>query len=239
MKVCSVNLCSSELGPARTTQDNSLSVELQRLCLQLSSPNKEFYRIFDQLQSSSITKLPQPSITLQPGGVVGDRHFRSDVVRNVDGKFFNLSSYRQVSILSRERYAELNELHNKNVQPGQFGENIQIEGCTSIESLSQGTILQFGNTAQIKIMHLRTYCYKFSIVLFSNPDDYFFWRKNRSYQPIHRIGVTGQVIKSGPVKSGDAMRIVHTPPEHVGLRYFDPLIDGVASLTPCDPPITT
>lgn len=236
MNVCSVNLCSDYPGAGRTLESNRLAVKLQALIMQLSSPNEEFYRTFDHLQNTSITKFPQDEIVLQPGGVVGDRHFRSDVVRNVDGNFFNLSSHKQVSIMTRERYAELNKFYNKNIVAGQFGENIQIEGCSSIELLSQGTVLQFGDTAQVKIMHLRTYCYKFSTVLFSNADDYFIWKKNNFNQLISRIGVTGQVIKSGPVRPGDIIRIAHTPPEYIRLRYFDPLIDGVASLTPCDPP---
>lgn len=235
MKVVSVNL-SSDKPNRQPDRQIDLALVLYKLCVQLPEPNQEFYNIFDQLKSSSITKTPQQKITLSPGGVVGDRHYMPDVKIYEDGVFYNLSSYKQVSLMSKERYTELNQFYNKDVQAGEFGENIQFEGLASIEKLSQGTVIQLGDTAQVKIMHLRTFCYKFPLALFSNPKDYFTWKKNSFNQFIGRIGVTGQVIKSGTVEPGDAITVVYTPSEYVDLRYFDHLVDGVASRTPCDPP---
>jgi len=232
MRVTSVNL-SNDTNDYR---QNNLAVELHILCLNLSAPNEKFYKIFDQLKFSGITKNPQEKINLEPGGVVGDRHYMPNVIIKEHDAFYKLSPYKQVSLMSKERYTELNQLYNKNIQAGQFGENIQIEDFASIEKVSQGTVLQLGETAQVRVMHLRTFCYKFSTVLFPTADMYFAWIKSKKDQIIRRIGVTGQVIKSGTVGPNDTISVVYTPPEHVDLRYFDPLVDGVASRIQCGPP---
>jgi len=207
---------------------------LHALCSRLDTANEEFYRLFAQLKSFSIAKLPQDKIALEPGGVVGDRHFSTPGVRMVDDKFFKIEAFSQVSILSKERYTDLNKLYNKNLQAGQLGENILTQNL-AWNSLSQGSVLQFGDTAQIKICFLRRFCFKFCIAMWT-PDEYFAWRKSPGSPPINRIGVLGQVIKSGIVMPSDSIQIVYTPPEPVALRPIDYLIDGVVSITPYDPP---
>lgn len=235
MRITSVNISFDK----SEHRQNKLAMELHVLCSELRTPNKKLYDTFNQLKSSSITKIPQEEISLVPGGAVGDRHFTPDVKIKESNSYYNLSAYKQVSLMSKERYTELNQLYGTNVQAGEFGENVQIEGFTTIEEVSQGTILQLGDTAQIRIMHLRTFCYKFSTTLFPTADLYFAWIKSKQNQIIRQIGVTGQVIQSGIVRSNDRVQVVHTPVEHVGLQYFDPLLHGVASRTPCDPPTNT
>ena len=241
MKVCSVNLAAGsprvESGTAERLAINNLALELHALCNRLDTANEEFYRLFAQLKSFSITKLPQDKISLEPGGVVGDRHFAIPGVRMVDDKFFKIEGFSQVSILSEERYAELNTFYNKNVQAGQLGENILTQGF-AWNKVSQGSVLQFGDTAQIKICFLRRFCFKFGIVMWT-PDEYFAWRKSPGSPPINRIGVIGQVIESGIVRPGDSIRIIYTPPEPVALRPIDYQVDGIVSITPCDPPLGT
>lgn len=241
MKVCSVNLAN---GSPRTESYiidrdavNNLALELHGLCNRLDTPNEEFYRIFAQLRSVSITKIPQEKITLEPGGVVGDRHFSIPELKQVDDNFFKIEAFSQVSLLSKERYIELNKFYNKDLQAGQLGENILTQEL-AWDKLSQGTILQFGNSALIKICFLRRFCFKFGVAMWS-PDEYFNWRKSPGSPPINRIGVIGQVIKPGTVVPGDSIRILYKPPENIKLRALDHLVDGVASRTPCDPPTNT
>lgn len=144
----------------------------------------------------------------------------------------------QISLMSKERYNQLNQLYDKNIQAGQFGENIQIEGIDSIESLSQGTVLQLGESAQIKIVNLRTFCYKFANVMFPTVESYFDWKKSGSGGVINQIGVLAQVINPGTVYPGDTIKIVHEPDKYTRLGYIQ-RPNGVASHTPCDPPTTT
>ena len=96
MKVASVNLSND-----KPDRQNNLAVSLYKLCVQLPAPNQEFYNIFEQLKSSSITKTPQEKVKLEPGGVVGDRHYMPDVKIKEDGAYYNLSSYKQVSLMSK------------------------------------------------------------------------------------------------------------------------------------------
>jgi hypothetical protein len=232
MKVESVNVATgTKLRLEERTAQNKLEVAMHKRCLQLSVPDDELRNAFTELRKTSIQKFPQESITVKPGGVVGDRHFEPDVIRKYDdGKFYNVSVYNQVSLLSKERYNELNNFYNKNIVAGQFGENIRTEGVERLEGLSQGTILQFGATAQIKITHLRTYCYKFANVLFPTVEEFFYWKKHALGRPIDRIGVIGQVVCEGIILPYDPISIVYKPIDHVNLGYVQ-RPHGVASRT--------
>ena len=235
MKVGSVNIATgTKLRLEERTAQNKLEVAMHKRCLQLSVPDDELRNAFTELRKTSIQKLPQESITIKPGGVVGDRHFEPDVIRkHNDGNFYNVSVYNQVSLLSKERYNELNNFYNKNIQAGQFGENIQTEGIERLEGLSQGTILQFGDTAQIKITHLRTYCYKFANVLFPTVEEFFYWKKHAMGRPIDRIGVIGQVVAEGTIHPGDNITIIFQPTNYSKLGYVQ-RPHGLASKTLCN-----
>jgi len=238
MKVTSVNVGLNIRLPTSTRLvHNKLEVSMHKKCILLPQPNEEIRTAFAELQKIPIAKTPQDSIAVVPGGVIGDSHFERNCIQETDGKFYLVSAYNQISILSKERYNELNKSYGKNITAGAFGENIQIEGLVDIESLSQGTVLQFGDTAQIKITHLRTYCYKFANVLFSTVDEYFHWKKNGG-GVINRLGVLGQVIVEGTIRPNDPIRIIHTPPAFTRLGYIQ-RPHGIASRTPCDPPTNT
>lgn len=232
MKVASVNVANiSKLSLKERLKHNELEVLMHKRCMQISSPDDELRKSFAELRRISITKTPQESIQVIPGGVVGDKHFEPDVIqKGEDGNLYKISVYNQISLLGQERYAELNQFYNKNIQAGEFGENIQTSGIPSPEGLSQGTVLQFGSTAQIKITHLRTYCYKFANVLFPTVDEFFQWKKNAFGRPVDRIGVIGQVICGGIIRPNDPISIVYKPMNHVNLGYVQ-RPHGVASRT--------
>lgn len=239
MKVVSVNIdTKAKLSLEHRLAHNKLEVVMHRKCITLSAPDAEIYSAFAELSKIPITKVPQKSIAVAPGGVVGDKHFVPNVIEEHNGAFFSVAAYNQVSILPKERYDELNQLHSKDLQAGAFGENIQTEGLLAIESLPQGTILQFGDTAQIKITHLRTYCYKFANVIFPTADEYFNWKKYQSGGVINRLGVLGQVLIAGTIRPNDPIRIVYSPDTKVQLGYIQ-RPHGTVSRTPCDPPTNT
>ena len=240
MKVTSVNIdTKAKLSLEHRLAHNKLEVVMHRKCITLSAPDDEMHNAFTELSRIPITKIPQSMARLEPGGVVGDKHFSEDIIRrHDDGMFYKVSVYTQVSIMSKERYHELNQLYSKNIQAGQFGENIQVEGIKSIESLSQGTVIQLGESAQIKIGHLRTFCYKFANVIFPTVESYFNWKKSNNGRVINKIGVLGQVLVGGTVYPGDPITIVHSPKTHVPLGYIQ-RPHGIASHTPCDPPTNT
>jgi hypothetical protein len=238
MKVASVNLDRRSKLPLETRlAHNKLEASMHKKCIQLSQPDEEMHNAFAELKKNPIFKEPQESIQVIPGGVVGDKHFEPNFIQQDGDLFYEVSFYNQISILGKERYNELNKTYNKNIPAGSFGENIQTEGLHSIESLSQGTILQFGDNAQIKITHLRTFCYKFANVIFSTVDEYFHWKKT-SGGVITRLGVLGQVVAEGSIYPNDQISIVYTPPVLNRLGYIQ-RPHRVASKTPCDPPTST
>lgn len=236
MKVCSVNVDSRlDLHNMNQLAYKKLEAVLHRHCTQLLTPDDELCNVFQELSKSTINKTPCDSITVKPGGVIGDRHFRPNWIECSDGIFYNVSKYSQISILTKERYCELNQLYKTNVQAGEFGENILIEGLLDIEMLPPETILQFGKTAQIKITHLRSCCFKFENVIFPTVGAYFNWKKSLARLGINKIGVLGQVIAEGVIRPNDSITIVHAPTSNARLRYIQ-RPHGVVSRTPFDPP---
>lgn len=98
MKVCSVNIAA---GPgwhinnlANQIINGKIAINLNRMCSRLDTPDAEFYNVFSQLKSHSITKTPQDKIIVELGGVVGDKHFNPPVSLE----------FNQISILTIERY---------------------------------------------------------------------------------------------------------------------------------------
>lgn len=234
MKVTSVNV---DRSPKLSVEHRLAEVIIHKKCLLLDQPDQEMHDAFIELSKISITKIPQDSIQIDIGGVIGDKHFQPNVIKKDNDGFFEASAYNQVSLMPKERYAEINQLYGRNISAGAFGENIQVEGVHSIESLPQETILQFGKTAQVKITHLRTFCYKFANVIFPTLDSYFHWKKNSS-GVITRLGVLGQVVTPGTILPGDSIKIVHLPENRLKLGYIQ-RPNGMFSRTPCDPPTNT
>lgn len=179
----------------------------------------------------SIKKLPQASVELQPGGVVGDRHFRAPEFKTIDGQLYRFDQYSQVSFLGVERYAELNEAYGTNISAGDLGENIQTSGIRNFEKMSVGTIIAIGDTALVRITNLRSFCFKFANVLFPTIDKYLKWRQLSWGTPIPNIGVIGQVVSSGIVRPGDEIKLVSIPDQYTILKYVDKP-NNIASKTP-------
>lgn len=236
MKVTSVNLVPGTRVPDEDRIPiNRIALSLRNQCIRNDNITDEIRSNYAALQTNVITKFPQEFVTVTNGGVVGDRHFSADWITKVDNNWFNASTYAQVSILTKERYTELNAIYKKDIQAGQFGENIQIESSTPLEELCSGTILQFGDVAQIKITHLRTSCFKFINVLYPTVEEYFQWRKHVSHGEVSRIGVLGQVVQTGIIRPNDPIKVIHIPDKFSKLNYMK-RPNGVFELTPCPAP---
>lgn len=82
MKVTSVNIDrKSKLPLEQRLFHNKLEVLIHRKCISLSAPDDEMYSAFAELSKIPITKTPQQSVHMEPGGIVGDKHFEKDVVQ--------------------------------------------------------------------------------------------------------------------------------------------------------------
>jgi hypothetical protein len=202
----------------------------------LQQPDEEMTEWFNYLTAPerSIKKLPQSQIELQPGGVVGDRHFRAPEFKTIDGQLYRFDQYSQVSFLGAERYTELNQQYGTSISAGDLGENIQTVGITNFEKMSVGTIICVGDSVQIKITNLRSFCFKFANVLFPTIEKYLRWRQTSWGAPIPNIGVIGQVLHGGIVKPGDDIKLASVPDHYTILKYVDKP-NNIASKTPITP----
>ena len=102
---------------------------------------------------------------------------------------------RQLNIMSYETLCEL-ATEGCDIEPGRMGEQIIIRGVR-IETLPPGTRLQIGDTAQVEIVKLRTGCS---------------WFEQVQGVPVlnveGRLGMMAKVAQSGPIRVGDAVRVL-------------------------------
>lgn len=147
-------------------------------------------------------------------GVAGDAHcgvtvkHRSRVARDP-----SQPNLRQVHLIAQELLQELSEagLH---VLPGELGENITTVGIDLL-SLSAGTHLQAGD-ALVEITGLRNPCHQIESF---RPG--LLWQVLGTAADgslVRKAGVMGVVLRSGSVKAGDALRILHAPQPPVALK---------------------
>lgn len=147
-------------------------------------------------------------------GVSGDAHcgatvqHRSRVARDP-----SQPNLRQVHLIAQELLQELAQV-GLPVLPGELGENITTAGIDLL-SLSAGTQLQAGD-AVVEITGLRNPCHQIESfrpgllrqVLGTAADG----------SVVRKAGVMGVVLRSGTVRAGDSLRVVHAPQPPVALR---------------------
>jgi MOSC domain-containing protein YiiM len=144
-------------------------------------------------------------ITLLEGlGVEGDAHagvtvqHRSRVA--ADPTQPNL---RQVHLIHAELHGELRE-QGFTVEAGQMGENITTRGLDLL-ALPRGTVLGLGPHAIVEVTGLRNPCNQindFQPGLLKSVLD-----KDEQGHLVRKAGIMGIVLRSGPVKPGDAIRV--------------------------------
>ena len=101
--------------------------------------------------------------------------------------------HRQVSLLSYDKVEAFNE-KGGNVQDGDFGENILVEGI-DFKSLPVGTIIKAG-TVTLRMTQIGKECHSHCAI---------FHRVGDCIMP--REGVFAQVLEEGIIKSGDEMTV--------------------------------
>ena len=157
-----------------------------------------------------------PHITLVEGqGVLGDAHCGITVKhRSRVAKDPFSPNLRQVHLMHDELFDEL-RAKGFEVQPGAMGENITTHGLDLL-SLPEGTELQVGDEAIIKLTGLRNPCAqidKFKRGLMAAVLD-----KTPNGQIIRKSGVMAVVLLGGNVAAGAAIRIMLPPSPHRALK---------------------
>ncbi len=164
----------------------------------------------------AFSKDPALWIDLVAGhGVARDAHYgvtvkhRSRVARDP-----SQPNLRQVHLLHDELLQELAQ-RGLAVEAGQMGENITTRGLDLL-ALSEGTVLQVGAEATIRITGLRNPCAQieaFRPGLLAAVLD-----KAADGTLIRKAGVMGIVLTSGRVAAADMIRVVEQPERYRALR---------------------
>ena len=155
--------------------------------------------------SHSFSKFAEDAIRLVEGlGVEGDAHagptvkHRSRVRRDP-----SQPNLRQVHLLHAELFEELMD-RGFAVWPGEMGENITTQGLDLL-ALPAGTILQFGDRAQVALTGLRNPCSqidKFQQGLMQAVLD-----RDAAGALVRKSGVMAVVRRGGEVRAGDAIEV--------------------------------
>ena len=133
------------------------------------------------------TRLPLQSVQLVEGyGIEGDRK--------------GGHPDRQLNIMAQESLTELGA-EGFMTEPGQMGEQIIVSGLAhNLNTLPEGTRLQFGDEAVIELAKPRTGCERFEAIQGKPPST-----------AAGRLGMMARVIHSGSIRIGDSIKIL----EHV------------------------
>lgn len=175
------------------------------------------------------SKAPVDRITLIEGlGVEGDAHagtrvqHRSRVRRNPDQP-----NLRQVHLLHREPFDDARD-QGYVLSPGDLGENILTEGL-DILSLPEGTVLEIGDTAVVRLTGLRNPCRQINdfrpgllkVVLArengtprDEPAPSTASPQAQSTPLIRKAGVMSVVQRGGSVSAGDPITVKLPPAPH-------------------------
>lgn len=164
----------------------------------------------------AFSKQTQPVIDLVEGlGVTGDAHFGRTVQhRSRVAQDPTQPNLRQVHLIHSELHDEL-RAGGFPVQPGDMGENITTRGLALL-TLPTGTRLHIGPQAVVELTGLRNPCQQidaFQRGLLAAVLD-----KDADGALIRKAGVMGIVLAGGPVKPGDAIRVVLPPEPHQRLE---------------------
>ena len=155
------------------------------------------------------TKPNALSITLLAGlGVAGDAHAGPTVKhRSRVAKDPTVPNLRQVHLLHAELFDEL-AAKGYTVSPGDIGENVTTRGLDLL-ALPQGTLLQIGEAAVVRVTGLRNPCLqldRFAPGLMAATLD-----RTPDGKLVRKAGIMAVVLAGGEVHPGD--RITVTLPE--------------------------
>lgn len=140
-----------------------------------------------------VPKPPRPEITIGPDGVVGDyhagsfdRHSRSKLPR---------PNRRQVSVVCLEVAQDLNARLGIALEPGDFGENVMVEGLGDLSDLAPGDRLRLGE-AVLEVTAQNEPC---TGIAARHPDIV--------RETVGRRGIVAVVARPGRVRPGDPVSV--------------------------------
>ncbi len=111
------------------------------------------------------------------------------------------------------------ELDRDDLTPGQFGENLTVEGMLEHE-VHIGDVFQVGTTVKLQITQPRIPCFKLGHKM-GLPEF------PKQFLESRRVGFYFRVLAEGKITAGDAIERVEVSPERmsvtdiINLRYFD------------------
>ncbi len=152
-----------------------------------------------------VGKIPRDVVTLVTNhGVDGDYHAGEFVRhRSRAEKTPELPNARQVHFMASELFEEV-AAHGITVTPGAMGENVTTRGI-DLFALAPGARLHLGDSAIVEITGCRNPCNQLDgvdprllgLVAIKQPDGSI----------LRKAGIMGIVLKGGPVRPGDPIRI--------------------------------
>jgi MOSC domain-containing protein YiiM len=111
------------------------------------------------------------------------------------------SKTRQVNLLSAEWLAA-RAAEGYRAEPGHFGEQLIVDGL-AVETLSPGTLLAVGPQAILSITKGRTGCDRLEAA------------QGKSIAGLGPIGALARVVVGGPIRVGDAVRVLEAAADKV------------------------
>ena len=143
-------------------------------------------------EDGGVPKHPQDEITIGQYGVEGDYHAGPTRVR----RGTSIPNRRQVSLVAKEVFDDLNRELGSDIPPGGFGENILVEGLGDLSSLKEGELLRFSSGVELEVTGQNDPCANLMVYHNQVP--------KRAYG---RRGVLAVVKATGRVKPGDQVSV--------------------------------
>jgi MOSC domain-containing protein YiiM len=133
-------------------------------------------------EKKGVIKKPVEKIILNEKGVVNDAHA---------GDW-----HRQVSLLAKESIKKFEEVLGRELEYGEFAENITTEGITLYE-MKPGDKILIGET-ELEVTQIGKKCHGDGCAIFS--------QVGKCVMP--KEGIFAKVLKTGEVKSGDSIKYI-------------------------------
>lgn len=133
-------------------------------------------------EKKGVIKKPVEKIILNEKGVVNDAHA---------GDW-----HRQVSLLAKESIKKFEEVLGRELEYGEFAENITTEGITLYE-MKPGDRILVGET-ELEVTQIGKKCHGDGCAIFS--------QVGKCVMP--KEGIFAKVLKTGEVKSGDSIKYI-------------------------------
>ena len=152
-------------------------------------------------------KYPQPEVTITPHGIVGDAHFGELRPSHTKPGTFKPND-RAVSIVAKEVMDEVNASLGLDLHPGDFNENILVEGLGDLGDLQKGDQFFFESGVTVSVTEQNYPCTKLQdhngreiIKATTGKQDGEVWNKR---------GIVGVPNQTGELRPGESVTLIKT-----------------------------